>query len=442
MRMSTYVDADVIVIGAGAAGLAAARHVAQAGLQAVIVEARDRTGGRVWSEPIGTAGERAELGAEFIHGDAEETAALLREAGVASLATGGDAWTCAAPGKLEREDENQFIEAARIFEDARALAIDETVDRYLQRFQYDAAHREYARAARAFAEGFDAADPAIASAHAIADEWHSGVDFASSRPVGGYHAAFEHLRQACERAGVRMQLSSPVERVAWGVDGVTVTVTNNATLRGKAAIVTVPAGVLRAAGAIAFTPPLPPEKRAALNYIAMGSVARAVLHFRTPFWERIRDGRYRDTGFFRCQGQAFAAYWTKFPQRGNTIVAWAGGPKAKTILAKSSSDIVQEAVRGFGDLLGEPQLAAREFGEGMLHDWDADPYARGAYSYITVGGVTARASLAEPLEDTLFFAGEATSTDGQGGTVNGALHTGERAAREAVRAVRGKDASQ
>jgi monoamine oxidase len=83
-------------------------------------------------------------------------------------------------------------------------------------------------------------------------------------------------------------------------------------------------------------------------------------------------------------------------------------------------------------LFGEPALAREEFEGGMMHDWGRDPFARGAYSYVAVGGGDARAALAAPVDDTLFFAGEATSNDGQGGTVNGALETGERAAREAA----------
>ena len=63
-----------------------------------------------------------------------------------------------------------------------------------------------------------------------------------------------------------------------------------------------------------------------------------------------------------------------------------------------------------------------------MHDWSADPFSRGAYSYVAVGGGEARATLGAPVEQTLFFAGEATSTDGQGGTVNGAIESGERAA--------------
>ena len=108
-------DADVIVIGAGAAGLAAARSLASRSLRVIVLEARDRAGGRVWSRPSARATVVAELGAEFIHGPAPQTMALLRDAGTAAVDTGGSSWTCSEGGDLRRIDDD-FISAAGIFE--------------------------------------------------------------------------------------------------------------------------------------------------------------------------------------------------------------------------------------------------------------------------------------------------------------------------------------
>jgi monoamine oxidase len=202
--------------------------------------------------------------------------------------------------------------------------------------------------------------------------------------------------------------------------------------------VTLPVGVLRHSGdetAVVFDPELPATKREALASIEMGHVVRVVLGFRTAFWERIQNGRYRDSAFFRCIGQPFAAYWTQLPVRSDLIVAWAGGSKATALGGPPREELIGRALDGFGTLLGEQALAREEFEEGAMHDWGRDPCSRGAYSYVTVGGGEARAALAAPLDNTLFFAGEATSHDGQGGTVNGALKTGERAAREAAAAL-------
>ena len=190
-----------------------------------------------------------------------------------------------------------------------------------------------------------------------------------------------------------------------------------------------------------FDPALPAEKRGAIEHLEMGHATRVALWFRTPFWERVREGRYRDAAFFRSLGQPFTAYWTQVPVRSELIVAWAGGPKSTALSGASERELIGRALEGFGTLLGEHALARAEFEGGAVHDWTRDPFARGAYSYVTVGGGDARATLATPLDDTLFFAGEATSTDGQGGTVSGALETGERAAREAAEALRATSAA-
>ncbi len=422
-------DADAIVIGGGAAGLAAARHLAERSLRVILLEARERFGGRVWSRPGARAATPAELGAEFIHGRARETMALLREAGTSTIPTTGD---------------SPFDSAPNIFDVAQSLREDESVERFLQRFEGDDAMRKIAAMARAFVEGFDAADPAIASVRAIADEWKSGVDSSSARPRGGYGPMLERLTGACAAAGAELRRSSVVRKIAWRRGSVAVDVSEGngeATLRARAAIVTLPVSILRQTGDeadVVFDPVLPPAKRAALAGIEMGHVVKVALWFKTAFWERVDDGRYRDASFMYREGQAFPAYWTQFPVRTTLVIAWSGGPKAVALQSLSQSDTIERALDGFGILVEAPELARKEFERGLMHDWNRDPFSRGAYSYVAVGALGARAALAKPINKTLFFAGEATSSDGQGGTVNGALHTGERAAAEAAAALRTK----
>ncbi len=434
-------DWDVIVIGAGAAGLAAARKLAARSMRVVVLEARDRIAGRVWSRRIAPMPAPAELGAEFIHGRAQQTMALLRRAGVRTAATNGELWM-RENGEL-RLAANDVASSAAIFDGSLQLAEDESVDRFLRRFEGDEAMRETVEMARAFVEGFDGADPAIASSRAIAQEWRSGVDTTAARPLGGYHRMFEHLGETCEAMGVRICLSTIVRRISWRQGAVRVSATGDGgkahAIESRAAVVTVPAGVMRHRGdetAIEFDPELPPAKREALAKIEMGHVIKVTMWFRTPFWERVQNGRYRDGAFFRGEGQPFATYWTQLPVRSRLVVAWVGGPKALALRGASQTELIEQAVDSFGSLFGEPAVARREFEAGAVHDWDHDPFARGAYSYVAVGGADSRATLAAPVADTLFFAGEATSDDGQGGTVNGALETGERAATEIAMSLR------
>jgi monoamine oxidase len=161
-------------------------------------------------------------------------------------------------------------------------------------------------------------------------------------------------------------------------------------------------------------------------------VLKVVLRFRNSFWEELEGGRYREASFFHSLETTFPTFWTSMPLRSPFINAWLGGPPAALLSEKSDAQIVQEALKGlegmFGGQLphGRAQLEA-----AFVHNWQRDPFARGAYSYVGVGhNDTARRSLAAPLQDTLFFAGEATDTEGEAATVTGALQSGLRAARE------------
>jgi len=431
-------DPDVIVIGAGAAGLAAAAHIAQRSLRVVVLEARDRIGGRVlWTD--GSDGrESVELGAEFIHGRAPETMALLRSAGASAVALDRESWTRGDDGVLTL-DEADFRAATDVFAGAHDLKADESVDRYLRRFERDPSIAERVVLARAFVEGFEAADPSDASVVAIADELGSGVDYATHRPAGGYRPLFDELYETCVKAGVTIELSTAVDAIKWRRGDVTIDASvgsKRRTLRAKAVVVTVPVGVLKRSGeATSFDPVLPADKRSALDKIVMGHVVKVALRFRSPFWERVDGGRYDGAGFFRCPHGRFPAYWTQRPLPGDSVVAWAGGTDASALSGLRRAELIEIALEEFSGLFGHPGAAREEFLDGVMHDWSSDPFAWGAYSYVVVDGHGARATLGAPVDGTLFFAGEATSTDGQGGTVNGASSTGERAAREAAAAL-------
>jgi monoamine oxidase len=432
-------DTDVVIVGAGAAGLAAARSLAEQSIRVIVLEARDRIAGRVMWKSVGTVDVPAELGAEFIHGDAPETTALMRAAGLSKVATGASAWRCRADGSLEPDDDD--FDPGDIFATARSLREDESVETFLRRFENDAAMRARARRARMFVEGFEAADPALASARAIADELHSGVDSTSARPVGSYASLFAYIFERCVRAGADIRFDTAVERIVWDGTGVTIeagSAGGASTVRARCAIVTVPIGVLRqgpGAARLSFEPPLPAEKQAAIRGLEMGHAVRVALAFKTPFWEQLDGGRYRDAAFFRCDAGTYNALWTQMPLRSRTIVAWAGGPRATALSGMPAQERIERARDEFGAMFGAGDLARREFEDGATHDWSTDPFSCGAYSYVTTGAVKARCMLGASIGNTLFFAGEGAATDGQGGTVSGAFGTGMRAARDAARAL-------
>jgi monoamine oxidase len=431
-------DCDVIVIGAGAAGLMAAAELLGAGCRVTLLEARDRVGGRIWTRREPGVAVPIELGAEFIHGHAPITQSLLERAGTAVIEAAATHFGL-EHGRLEPRDAifppiRAAMERSEVLE-RRDMSFDELLDQHLASV-LTPAQRQYARM---MAEGFDAADTSRASARAIAKEWTGDTVGCApqARPREGYESLLTALiaRLAGER--LRLQLQATVQSVRWSrgsVEAAGEFCGAPFAWRAARALIALPLGVLQqpapAAGAVRFTPALA-AKRAALEGLASGPIIKLQLLFASSFWERLDEGRYRDAGFFHAAEAEFPTFWTPAPARAPLLVAWAGGPRAQRLATGTSvAGTVQKALSSLQLLFGEEIHVADELRAYYYHDWQQDPFARGAYSYVTVGANDARAALAQPLDDTLFFAGEAT--DEEGGTVAGALQSGVRAAREVL----------
>jgi monoamine oxidase len=434
-------NCDVVVIGAGVAGMLAARTLARAGRSVVLLEARERAGGRLLSVADPRALAPIELGGEFVHGRPQITYDLLREFGATVVDDAEGSFTV-RDGVLRPFDADPFAAAAELLARALERDTDESVDALVERVANDAASRETATWVRRLVTGFDAADTARASARAIAQEWagDASAEGAQSRPLGGYAPLVAHLARGLDPVLVDVRFGAVATRVAWAADGARV----DAIVRGREksfaarrCLIAVPHGVLTAPpgaeGALAFDPPLPAATRSALALIATGPVAKVVLRFRTAFWESLGGGAWRDGAFFSGDGP-FPTLWTQLPVRANTLVAWAGGPAAAALGSAGEDAWIRLALDCAGAYFGATRAAEEAFEAGYCHDWQRDPFSRGAYTYALVGGEGARETLAVAVGDTLWFAGEATASGGEGGTVAGALESGRRAATEIVKA--------
>lgn len=440
-------SADVAVIGAGAAGLMAARRLAEAGLSVLLLEARERVGGRIW-----TVDDGIELGAEFVHGEPEATLALLREAGIAVEELQGEQWVV-RDGRLRHVGERMERAMHRLLERASRIGEDMSVADFLERaVRDDPSCSSVAARIQGMAEGYDAADPARASIRALVQEWSgSASPEASSRPRGGYGTLIDHMLRKLDPARVELRLGSVVRTVRWSGGSVEIDVEERGTMRQhrvRKAIVTLPLGVLQAPpgdpAAVAFEPPLE-MKREALAGLSMGPTHRVALKFREAFWERVDAGRMRDVVFIMADDLPFRTFWTQLPERRALLVAWVGGPGATRISeeaerarATEARDtdhaIIARAVESVRTLFGSMLDATALLEEAHFHDWTRDPRSRGAYSYVNVGGESSRSALAKPVGGRLFFAGEATDDGREATTVAGAISSGERAAREVVAA--------
>ena len=431
---------DVIVIGAGAAGLMAARELLRAGRSVLVLEARDRVGGRIWTRREAGFPAPIELGAEFIHGNAAITTTLLGEVGSTAIEC-TDSHITLQDGEVKPREE-LFPRIVEALQASPALAKqDMSFDVLLDQYLGQTLSPALLERARRMAEGFDAVDTSRASARAIAAEWTGAIlsSAPQSRPQNGYESLLAALMAPLHAPRLRLQLQSTVHRVRWSRGSVEVAgacLGGPFAVRGAHAIVTLPIGVLQqpadTAGAVAFIPSLA-TKQDALRGLASGPVIKLQLRFATSFWEMLDGGRYRDASFFHAPDAQFPTFWTQAPSRAPLLVGWAGGPRALRIAAGASpEEIVRQALASVRVMFGRRIDPAGGLEAFYYHDWQRDPFARGAYSYVTVGGSEARQTLALPIEDTLFFAGEATDTAGEATTVTGALQSGVRAAREVL----------
>jgi monoamine oxidase len=414
---------DVVIVGAGIAGLAAASELASSGLNVTVLEARDRVGGRIFTLHPDGVETPIELGAEFVHGRPPELLNLLRDAGLPlQPMEGTDA--CFTHGALSRcpKDDRSFDLLEQLTGYLRREG-DMSFADFLERRQPS---QEDAERARSFVEGFNAADArrigiaALARQQQAEDEIHGDH---SSRLIHGYDILPRYLAPRAEQAGARILLSSPVTAVQWNSGSVTINTAGGQTFSASKAILALPLGVLRARS-VAFHPE-PSRILAAADRMEPGSVRRLVMVFRSPFW----NAKVPGMRFLFAHGMMPTACWTHLPGDAPVLVAWLGGPKANAV--SGAEQFRNQALRSLERIFSLPaQSLDAELRNWYLHDWQTDPWTLGAYSYAPVGAVGCSAEMAKPVDNTLFFAGEHTDTTGHWGTVHGALRSGLRAARQ------------
>ncbi len=440
MASSRSTDFDVAVIGAGAAGLCAAADLCAGGCSVLLLEARGRFGGRVYTHSASGFPYPIELGAEFIHGEAPVTRELLRAAGAIAIDATGERFI-RRDGRLS-QGHDDFQQVERLLREAVSLPRDESVAQYLKRCsgRFDP---ETIETVRMMVEGFDAADPNDASIKAIAEEWSGSSLEGQARPLGGYAALITHLVQRLDGSRVRVMLDTSVEAVDWGGSSVRVTTrhaTGPASFTALRAIVTSPVSLLlegRSAegNRIRFDPELQAKKEA-LQGLAFGHVVKVVLQFRRAFWEELHHGRLKQVGFMHAPSVSFPTLWALLSLRLPLLTAWSGGPEAQRLSSAGADEITRQALRSVGQFfeLSEASVLG-ELVAVHSHDWSTDPWSQGAYSYRTVNGQKAPALLAQPLQDRLYFAGDATHSE-QIGTVEAALASGRQAAESVLLSMR------
>jgi monoamine oxidase len=438
-------DPDVIILGAGAAGLSAAVELSRAGLAVSIVEARNRIGGRIFTQRDPVCNAPIEFGAEFIHGKPPEIWDLLHRSSLHAKEVSGDIW-CVREDKLSTCD--FFSEVDQLLEQMDDRAPDETFLQFLDHCCNDSVTQATKDWARGYVTGFHAADPAQISVHSLvrgtrADEkieGHRAFRIASQ----GYEALLGIFRRELREAHVSCQLNTVATAIQWRPGNVELSARTQAgtiTMTAPRLLITLPLSILQASpgepSAVRFLPQFPPQKQAALSQLAMGQVIRVTLRFRQRFWDDLRPPHSTESkslvnmSFLLSQEDWFPTWWTTMPAKFPIITGWAPFHCAERLSGHSTEFVVDKCLHSLSRALKFNRSELESLlAHAYWHDWQSNPFSRGAYSYVRAGGDKAQQVLADPVDNTLFFAGEATDISGHNGTVHGAIASSHRAAKQ------------
>jgi len=425
--MPSAITSELIIIGAGAAGLFAACELARAGRRVTVLEARERVGGRVHTlTPTGFTAP-IETGAEFMHGDVPLTKQLLREAGIKWEATEGTTYVV-KNGEVQ-PDGAFFGELPPLLKKLYTLEHDLPLAEFLTQEFAGPEHADLRAIATQFAEGYDAADPARASAFALRDEWAEGGADDSPRPVGGYGPLLEWLAAQAQAAGATLALGIAAQQVEWQPGQATVLAADGTRYQARQVLCTVPLGVWQRPagqpGHLAFAPELP-EHRAAAQHLGNGPVIKFLLEFEAPLWQPSLPELE-----FLLSDQPVPTWWSQLPDCRPLLTGWLAGPAAARYQATPEAELLELALGSLATVLGTTAAALRtHLRASHISNWGAEPFSYGAYSYPTVGAPDFRAALGAPVTDTLFFAGEALVGGAAAGTVEAALVSGQAAVRQ------------
>jgi monoamine oxidase len=427
---------DVIIVGAGISGLVAADILSAANFSTLILEARPRIGGRIYT--VATSGPDPEtppieLGAEFVHGAKNETWPMIKEARLKVHEVPDRHWQIQAGKFVERKNFWDLLD--QVFSKIDEKGADQDFLSFLRQTQ--GIPKDAAKLARSYVEGFHAASPdrisvlAITKAEAAAERTEGTRAF---RLAQGYTQLIARLVARLHSRQQMLLCNHVVKHIQWEPHRVNVichSLAGEEVFSAARLIVTVPLGVLKQRegnASFQFDPPLE-QHQTAIDSLEMGLVTKLTYRFRSRIWP------VANFGFLHAEDESLPTWWSH--DRAPIVTGWAGGPKAKAFSHEARETVIADGLASLARLL---KLERRRLEENLVdchfHDWTNDPFSQGAYSYTPVGALHAAEKLREAIANTIYFAGEATHHRGDQGTVHGAIATGQRVAREIVQTLK------
>ncbi|WP_295676478.1 NAD(P)/FAD-dependent oxidoreductase [uncultured Mucilaginibacter sp.] len=429
--------ADILIIGAGATGLMAAVTLAKAGKMVIVLEARNRCGGRIHTINQGLFFKDTELGAEFIHGDLPVTLSLLKEAGIAFDTASGE-MVHYKNGKFNNDEGVEGWDL--LMQKLKTIDKDISINEFLDREFGSEAYHDLKNSVRQFAAGYDSADPDRGSTFALRNEWLNDDEDAQYRVKGGYVKIVDYLEDRIKNAGGSIFLNSAVKEIKWKPGYVKV-ITNDGVVYGAGQLlIALPLGVLQAdkdqLGALTFNPQIS-EQMAAINQMGFGAVIKILLEFDEPFWidkqTELQAGKNLENMIFLLSDEEIPTWWTQTPDPSPVITGWLGGPPAAAKKDVPDEEVLRQSLQSLSNIFKRniEDLKAKVVASRIVN-WTNDPFTMGSYAYDTVNASAFREILKQPVDNTLFFAGEYLYDGAAMGTVEAALTSGEEVAKKMI----------
>lgn len=422
-------NADVIIIGAGASGLMAARELSKAGKKVLVLEARDRIGGRIYSLPKEEFGYSAQGGGEFVHGLAPVTHTLIKEAGLNYLPMSGTRWSTRGGGVISSGSsaENLLMNEFKdeLDEKLSELKYDLPISEFLEKNFSDGKYTSLREMIFGMVEGYDAGDPKKISTFALRGDWLSSEEkpWIQGRIKEGYGALIDFLFQECKKYNTEIILNQEVKSIVVKGDVVGVN-TNEQVYFSEKVIITLPLPVIKN---IDFQPSIP-SKIEAIDKVGFGDVIKILIKFKDEWWVSVGGQDFNDMTFIFTPGE-ISYWWTQYPIRQTVLTGWISGPVARKLSFLRDDEIIDMAVKSLSDNFKIDQNEIKgKIVTSKVINWPNDKYSLGAYSYSTIESENARKELLVPVDDKIYFAGEALYSGSEIATVEGALGSGKEVA--------------
>jgi monoamine oxidase len=416
-------ETTIFVVGAGVAGLMAAKRLAKH-FKVIIIEASDRTGGRIHTVTDGFS-QPIEGGAEFVHGKLPQTFRLLKKAGLE--------FEKLEPTILRVKDGNWQTQEEmipgwkKLMKQMRKEKEDTTLSEFLNTHFSGDDHADFRRQVKAYAEGFDLADPDRASMKTLYREW-SSTDEEVYRLPGGYGQLVAYMEQQCRTRGCEIITSAAVKQIDWQPGDVTIYTEDGKKYMGNKCILTVPMPVLQkgtSKGSIHITPALDEYTKATQN-IGFGTVIKLVIEFNEAFWTQ-----YLNEPSFVLSEAVIPTWWTRSQVSTPIITGWKGGPTAFELSGRTDEALLEMGLESLAEIFRIPVSTLKEkMVMSKIFNWYCEPFIEGAYSYALPSTGKSREILNTPIRDTIYFAGEGVYSGKSGGTVEAALVSGKEVAAQ------------